>query len=207
MGSSGTVEVHNAFGSQVTSSTAYEIHRFDRDQKKVAINQALNDSYPWFYKRVDDETTLDGKGSSDNEYEVPADFTEFPDQIFEKATSGTKITYTEIVNYTATEVSGTRYFYADITDGNDILLIGKTHLSQFTNDASTTELTDGQASVVALLAASIFYRMLSGVVDASNSERFDSLSNRYDNLYEEKKVRASMPFIMPRKINNEWVDE
>ena len=40
--SSGTVEVYSAFGSQVASSTTYSIHRFDRDKKVIAINQALD---------------------------------------------------------------------------------------------------------------------------------------------------------------------
>lgn len=204
-GSSGTIEVHKAFTALIATSKAYSLHRFDRDKKKVAINQSLNAAYPWFYKRVEDETTLDGLGSSNNKYTVPATFTEFPDQIFKKHTADTVITYTPITNYVATEISGSRYFYADITLDDDILLVGKTYLSQFTTDTSTTELSDGQADVVALLSAATFYRNLAALVNAADSGRFDSVANRYEVMYEQKKVGASMPLLIPGKLDFGWL--
>lgn len=203
----GTILVHKAFTAQIASAKAYAIHRFDRDKKIAAINQALNDAYPWFYARVEDETTLDGLGGSNNKYTVPATFTEFPDQIWKKNTSGTVITYTPITDFVATEVSGSRYFYADITIDDDILLVGKTYLSPFTNDASTTELSSGQADVVALLAAAILYRNLSGLVNASDSGRFDSLASRYGGMYEARKIGASMPILTSGKLNWGWLGE
>jgi len=202
----GTISVHKAFAALIATSKAYSIHRFDRDKKKVAINQALNDAYPYFYLRVDDETALDGTGAGDNEYEVPATFTEFPDQIWKKHTSGTAITYTPITDFVAKRLDDTWYFYADITTGDDILLIGKTYLTQFTDDASTTELTTGQADVVALLAASILYRNLSGLVNATDSERFDSLANRYLEMYERLKVNKIMPRILPENLDWSWTE-
>ena len=203
--SSGTITVHRAFDAQVATATAYSLHRFDRDKKIVAINQALIDCYPYFYKRVEDATTLDGKGSSDNEYEVPAAFIDFPDQIWEKETDGTDITYTEIVDYEAKELGGKYYFYADITEDDDIVLIGRTYLSQFTTDASTTELTASQSEFVMLLAASIFYRTLSGIVNATDAERYDALANRYQWMWDEKKQRNAMPITLPRKVNYGWL--
>ena len=97
--SSGTVEVHKAFTAQVGTATTYQIHRYDRDKKILACNQALNEAYPYFYKRVEDSTTLDGKGSSDNKYTVPVAFTYFPDQIWQKHTATLVYTLTPITNY------------------------------------------------------------------------------------------------------------
>lgn len=203
----GLFKVHLAFTSQVMSGTAYQIHKFDRNKKIIACNEALTYCYPWFYKRVTDETTLDGKGSSDNEYTVPATFIEFPDEIYKKYTSGTTITYTLVTDYTVKDVGGAMKFYANISTGYDILLVGKKPLTQFTNDASTTELTDAQADVVALLAASIFYRNVSGVVNAEDSGRFDSLTERYENMYEEKKPQHAMPLLLRREIDWSWLNE
>jgi hypothetical protein len=70
----GTIVVHKAFGSQVATSTAYSLHRFDRANKIIACNQALFEAYPYFYKIVTDFTTLDGKGASDNKYTIPNTF-------------------------------------------------------------------------------------------------------------------------------------
>ena len=203
--SSGTIEVYTAFGSQVGASTAYELHRFDRDKKIIACNQALDAAYPYFYARVEDATTLDGKGASDNEYEVPSTFAEFPDQIWEKATNSSVITYTPVTNYTVIEIGGTMKFYANITKDDDIVLIGKKYLTQFTNDASTTELTSAQAAVVAMLAVSIFYRTMAGVVNAADSGRFDALANRFEQMYEQKKWRHMMPLVAPRTLDYTWL--
>ena len=209
VGASGTVVVHNAFGSQVASSTAYELHKFDRDKKILACNQALYECYPDFYLRVDDETTLDGLGSSDIDYEVPSAFVEFPDQIWKKHTSGDRIVYTQITDYEAKLVDGTWKFYAQITLDDDILLIGKKPLSQFTvtTDSSTTELTDIQANTVSFLAASIFYRTMSSVVNAQNSERFDALAYRFREMYEENAKKNRMPITLSPVSGFDWLDE
>ena len=205
--SGGVITVHKAFAAQVASATAYELHRFDRDNKIIACNQALDDAYPLYYNRHEDATTLDGKGGSDNEYEVPNTFTEFPSQIWQKHTSTSLITYTEITNYKAVEIGGTMKFYATIVENDDVVLVGKKYLTQFTNDASTTELTNAQAAVVALLATSIFYRTLSGIVNAADSSRFDSLAIRFEEMYEQKKYLHAMPFILSQEINHGWLDE
>lgn len=205
--SSGTVTVHKAFSAQIATSTAYEIHRFDRDKKIVAINEALNQCYPYFYKRVEDLTTLNGKGSSDNQYTVPATFTEFPAQIWQRDISTLDYTFYPVTDYTVQEAAGVFYFYANITLDDDILLIGKTPLTAFTTDASTTELTARQADIIAPLAVSIFYRNLSGVVNATQSERFDSLANRYEMMWDSKKEANAMPVLYSPHINYAWINE
>lgn len=205
-GATGTIQVHNAFSSQVSSSTSYELHRYDRDKKILACNQALYECYPDFYLRVDDETTLDGLGSSDIDYEVPSAFVDFPDQIWKKHTSNDKITYTQITDYKAKLVDDTWKFYANITKDDDILLIGRKPLTQFTvgTDSSTTELTDIQANTVAYLAASIFCRNMSNVVSADNSGRFDSLANRFRVLYEENANKTRMARLDAPKPGFDW---
>ena len=103
----GTVDWVTATTAQVGASTAYELHRFDRDKKIVAANQALSMSFPWFYSQVEDETTLTGTGSGATEYEVPAAFTEFPEKIFYKIiTNTTDIEYVEVLNFKTRKAAG-----------------------------------------------------------------------------------------------------
>lgn len=203
---SGTILVNGAFSAKIVSSTAYELHKFNRDLKIIACNRALYDCYPHFHLVVSDLTTLDGKGPSDNQYEVPSTFEHFPEQIFSEYESGSVIKYIPVSSRPQT-IGGKMYFYANIPTGRDIHLIGKKHLSQFSNDASTTELSDGQANTVVILAAAIFYRTLSGLVNAADSERFDSLANRYEAQWEERKLRDAMPFQDPRTLDFGWLGE
>lgn len=205
--SSGTISVHKAFSSPIGANTTYQIHKFDRNKKILACNQALNQAYPVYYNRLEDSSSLDGKGPGDNEYSVPATFTYFPAQIWEKRVSGTQITYIPIIEYTARGSSGAFKFYANITTGNDIVLIGKKELTAFTNDASTTELLDAQADIVVLLAGTILYRNISADVNATSSERFDSLANRYEIMWNERKYRCAMPLLAIPDINYGWLNE
>jgi len=209
VGSTGTIIVHHAYSSQVASSTAYSLHKFDRDKKILACNQALIECYPDFYKRAEDATTLDGTGSSANKYEVPSTFMEFPDQIWKHHTGDTTtfLTHTPITDFMYENIGGKWYFYANITTGDDIYLVGKTLLTQFTNDASTTELTTGEANTVAYLAASIFCRTQSGIVSAADSGRFDSMANRFRGLYEQNAMRNRMPLVTSREVDFNWLDE
>ena len=202
----GTFEVYAAFTAQVAASTTYDLYRFNRDDYKIAINQALYACYPSFYLRVDDETSLDGLGSSDIDYTVPTAFTEFPDLIFKKHTSNNVITYTQVTNYYKKLVDGTWKFYANITKDDDILLIGKTNLSQFTTDTSTTELSDIQAETVSLLAASNLCQMLSTRINTEDSGRFDALASRFRERYEDAKRRTAMPMILPENIDFSFVN-
>ena len=196
--SDGVLEVHTAFSGQVVTSTAYTLHRFDRVKKTTAINQALYDCYPWFYKELEDDSTLTGTGSSDNEYEVPSAFTDFPTRIIIQELDGSEYELGELRDY---YVKGTN-FYADIDVGDTIVLIGQTYLSQFTNDASTTELSLAQLRVVSLLAASNLYKMLANVVNASDAGRYDALSARLLAEYDKRKLAMGMPFHLPRNVQN-----
>lgn len=205
VGSTGTVIVHNAFSAQVAISTAYSLHRFDRDKKIEAWNQALQDAYPWFYKRVEDATTLDGTGASANKYTIPVTFTEFPDQIWKIHTSGTKYTRTEITDYKIEEIGGARYFYADITEDDDIELIGKTYLTQFTTDVSTTELTAGEANVVALKAAANLYFRMANIVNATDAGRYEALATRFEAKWDKDKNIYRMESIAPEKLDWSWL--
>lgn len=208
-GHTGTVVVHNAFSSQVSSTASYSLHKFDRDKKVLACNLSLYECFPDFYKRAEDSTTLDGKGSDNNQYEVPSTFTEFPDQIWKQHT-GTTTTHfarTLITDFTFEDIGGKWYFYANITKDDDIYLVGKTYLSQFTNDASTTELSDGQANTIAYLAASIFCRIKAGTVNAQDSGRFDAEAQRFRDLYEENASRNRMPRTISPITGFDWLDE
>jgi hypothetical protein len=205
--STGTVEWVTAVTAQVGSSVAYELHGLDRNKKAVAANQALTLAYPWFYNRVEDETTLKGTGSGDTEYQVPATFTEFPEQIFYKViTNTTDIEYREVLDFKTRKAAGVMYFYADITIDEEILLVGKTYLTQFTSsDTSATELDDSQANVVAMLAAAIFSRMMSSTVNTKDAGRYDSLAQRYEKMYEEQRNKLAEPRLVQPELDYSWL--
>ena len=206
-GGTGTGTLHNAFGSQIASSTAYSLHKYNRDKKILACNQALIECYPDFYKRVEDATTLDGKGSSDNKYTVPATFTEFPDQIWKHHTGDTTTLFgrTQITDFIYENIGGVWYFYANITEGDDIYLLGKTYLSQFTNDASTTELSTGQANTVAYLAAAIFYEDFLDIIGSEDSGRFEALARKRRDKYQELANKNRMPITLSPKLGFDWM--
>ena len=169
----------------------------------------MYECYPDFYKEITDATSLDGTGKGTNKYTVPNTFTEFPDQIWELDDATTRVLRRQITDYQMEKISGSWYIYADITTGDDILLVGKTYLSQFTvaTDTSTTELSDGQANTVAYLAASIFYRNLSNTVRSDNAGRFDALAERFKYLYEENANRNRMPRVFSLKQDFAWTGE
>ena len=202
----GIVKVRNAFTDRVLASVPYEIHKNHPDQKKIAINQALLAAYPYFYKRVED-VTLIGKGSSDTEYTVPAGFTDgFPYQLWLKKTDVSDITFEEFFDVGFKEVAGVKKFYADIDTDYTILLIGKTWLTQFTTDASLTELTDEQADIVCLRAAVNMYRMKTAIVDSEDAVRLDTLANQKD-LEFEKLIRARrMPALARFNMDWSWLE-
>ena len=207
--SAGTIELYSAYGAptQIASSTAYSLHKYDRDKKILACNQALYECYPDFHLEITDATSLDGTGPSDNKYTVPNTFIEFPAQIWAIDDATDNIKRTQITNYEMEKISGTWYFYADITTGEDILLIGKTYLSQFTNDASTTELSAGQAHIVSYLAAAIFYEDFLDTVSAENTRRFEALARKRRDKYNELANRNRMPRILPVRQNFAWTGE
>jgi len=206
---SGTVEWITAVTAQVGSGVAYELHRYDRDKKVAAANQALSMAFPWFYSQVEDEATLTGTGSGATEYQVPATFTEFPEQIFYKViTNTTDIEYVEVLDFKTRKAAGTMYFYADIPLGEPILLVGKTYLTQFgALDTTTTELDDSQANVVAMLAASIFCRMMSSTVSTNDAGRYDSLAQRYEAMYEEQRDKLAEPRLTEGKLDYSWLTD
>ena len=196
----GVVMVHSAFTAKVLATVAYELHKHHPDKKKIAINQALLAAYPYLYKRLED-VSLTGTGSGVTEYDVPAAFTDgFPLQIWLKSTSGTKISFEEFLDADYKEVAGAKKFYADIATTYTILLLGRTWLTPFTNDASTTELTDEQAHIVCLKAAANLYRMGSAVVNAEDSSRFDSLASIYDSEFDKLLSLKRMPSLYQMRI-------
>ena len=206
----GTIVLYSAFGSQVASSTAYSIHRYDRDKKKAAINSALYDAYPYFYKRVEDNTTLDGKGASDNQYTISSTmgFTDFPDQIWKQHTGDTTTLFTRtlITDYTYEYIGGAWNFYANISTSDDIYLVGKTYLSQLSTDAGTTELDTQQARCVALKAAEILYSRMANTVNATDAGRYEALASRFRSLWDRDKEIYRMP-VLATKLDFGWMDE
>jgi len=202
----GTVEWLTATTAQIGASAAYELHRHNRDKKLISANQALVLAYPWYYSQVEDESTLTGTGSTDTEYQVPATFTEFPEQIAYKVEETNDIEYFDITNFKTRKAAGTMYFYADITLGEPILLVGKTYLTQFTSSASsTTELDNSQADVVAMLAASLFCRELSATANTRDAGRYHDLEKEYKDMFDEHVEKLAEPRLTRDELDYSWL--
>lgn len=278
----GTVRVYSPYTAQVNTNIAYELHRFGTGEKKNALNQALYDVYPTFYKRLFD-TTLWGQndyGVDPDEfnkflYTVPTTFVEFPDEIWllegyigthtgsdnastltdsaadftineligltvynkTDGSSGT-VTANTATTITATLTGGTgsdwdeddeyiiqkpniipeRFFdftvmdranlaslqfYADIDEKYLIRLAGKGQLTQFTTEATTTELTVDQARIVCFKAAGILYRMYSSRANSQDAARFEALATRFEAEYERMADRKQMP-ISAARLGLDW---
>lgn len=136
---SGTVVVWAAFSAQVLASKAYKLRLFSIADEKIALNNALNDVFPYFYNPNYD-TTLYGQnayGEDPNEfnkylYAVPTAFIEFPDQmwLFEA--------------YTGTHTGGTADALTDsgaswtVNELKDLTIYNKTDGSSGTVTANTS---------------------------------------------------------------------
>lgn len=201
---SGTLYPFRSFSSQVTSGKDYEIHQFPIDEKKRAINQALRDVYPYFYKPLKD-TSLTGSGRA--KYTVPAEFEEFPRQIWYKAAVDSlppeRLYDVVVLDRTA---AGAFEFWSYVPSGRTIILLGRAQLSQFTDDDSTTELTEEQAEVVALKAASRLYQSYVTRVDSQDASRFDKLTARLEARYMELVRTKRMPLLLGARMDFSWLD-
>ena len=278
----GVIRVYSAYTTQVNTNTNYELQRFSPDEKKLALNQALYDVYPTFYKRIFD-TSLYGQNSygvSPNEYDkyiytMPSTFVEFPAQIWKiegyygdhtgddnasaltdedaaftvneligltvynktdgssgtvTANTATTITATlsggtdndwdkgdeyliqkpnampeRVLDYTVIDRAnlGSLQFYADINEKYIIRLVGMGQLTQFTTEASTTELTTDQARIVCFKAAGILYRMYSSRANSQDATRFEALAARFEAEYERLAQRKQMPILYDR-LGLDW---
>lgn len=84
---SGTLTVYEGFTARVATSTTYRLSRFSIIEKLSAINEALDDSYSYFYNRI--TGVLIGQhtdDSNDQEYLLTSiigdTFTEIPQQLY-----------------------------------------------------------------------------------------------------------------------------
>ena len=84
---SGTLTVYEGFTARVATSTTYRLSRFSIIEKLSAINEALDDSYSYFYDRI--TGVLIGQhtdDSNDQEYLLTSiigdTFTEIPQQLY-----------------------------------------------------------------------------------------------------------------------------
>ena len=98
--------------------------------------------------------------------------------------------------------AGVFTFYAYIPEDYIIALEGKQPLTQFTTEASTTELTEEQAHVVARKAIANFYRMYTININSQDYERFDAISNRFELEYIREATVNRMPSLWKPKV--EW---
>jgi len=192
VGSSGTITVSAAFSAQIVSGVTYEIHSYSVGDKKRAINLALWDAYPYYYKLIED-STLKPQGSDDNEYDIPAAFDiEFPIQVWLVKTdvSTSNVTHTRVDprGIEFKKISGNRKFYADLAlDAEDetvIWLRGKTHLTQFTTDTSETDLdTNDQVRIVCYKAISNLYKFETVKINGQDYQRIQDLANEFEGRF------------------------
>ena len=98
----------------------------------------------------------------------------------------------------------TKRFRADIAEDKLITLIGKGRLSEFTTEASTTELSDAQAEVVCQKAAGNIYHIMASKLDGKNREGFTELFLQCEAMYEGKSRQDSMPDRGAPVIDRRW---
>ncbi len=197
----GIVQVGAPFASQVALGTEYEIHSIPVALKNDALNDSLNEAFPRFYKRVVD-TSLTGKGSSDNLYEVPTGFEEPPGQIWLRRISGNQHYETLADADFFRDSDGKLKFIASIATTYSIRLVGRAHLTPFTNDASTTELTHPQALVVCYKAAALLYgRLVDQHGGAEDAKRYKMLQQEKEVYYELHSRREGMPNLRRRSLS------
>ena len=203
----GVIQVSAPFASVVAITTAYEIHSIPGmvALKNDALNKALRECFPRYYKYLVDETLV-GKGSGDNTYSIPVAFArEFPSQLWLKRVNGTKTELTlGDVDYFL-ESDGVRKFVADISPDYTIRLVGRATLTQFTTDVSTTELSETQADVVCYKAAALLYMALRGERNsAEDVSRYEGLQQEKEMYYEVHSRREGMPAIRRRPMRITW---
>ena len=92
-------------------------------------------------------------------------------------------------------------FHAYVPENYIIALEGKQPLTQFTTDATTTELTDEQAHTVARKAIANLYRMKAVHVDAQDHERLDGLADRFEMEYARAAETTKMPALWKPRID------
>ena len=188
--SSGTITVSAAFSAQIVSDVTYEIHSYSIGDKKRAINLALWDAFPYYYKLVED-TSLEPQGADDNEYDIPATFDiEFPSQIWlvKTDTDTGKVTHTRVDprEIRFRKISGNRKFYASLSEDDEtvIWLIGKTHLTQFTTDTSETDLdTNDQMRIICYKAISNLYKFETVKINGQDYQRLQDLANEFEGRF------------------------
>lgn len=96
-------------------------------------------------------------------------------------------------------------FYANIPERYTIILLGAIQLSQFGNEASTTELTTEQARVVAHKAAANMYGMLASRVTGQNTDEYRKAEAYFEQKYRELARVNRMPVLGQRKqIDWSW---
>lgn len=112
---------------------------------------------------------------------------------------------TRLTAYTILDPAGsTKQFYADIAEDNLITLIGKGRLTEFTNEASTTELTDAQAEVVCQKAAANIYMMLANKVDTKYRDKFLDMALTAEALYDGKSRKDAMASLGHPVLDWSW---
>lgn len=200
----GLLKVYKPFTAQVAATIAYELSRYSASDKLIVLNQALLAAYPYFYKRLED-VSLTSLGGSDTEYAVPAAFADnFPLQVWLKIVTDSVINYERVYHFQCVEIAGAKKIYASLVSGHTILLVGETWLTQFSNEASTTELSDEEAEIVCLKAASNLYRRLAATVNSEESGRFEALviacEADFDRLIKAKR----MPILNKMSVDFRW---
>lgn len=202
--SGGVIVPYAVFTATIVSGVTYEIHTFSPADKKTHINQALKDAYPYFYKRIED-ATLTPQGSDDTEYDIPAAFTDdFPEQVWLRKTTDEKISLTKL-NVDFKEVNGAKKFYADIDEDTEavIWLVGKTFLTPFTTDTSSTELTIKEMVPICYKAIANLYYAQSVKVDRQDRDDFEKLAQQYDSKFMYEVSQHPMP-VLKNTINMDW---
>ena len=108
-------------------------------------------------------------------------------------------------HYTILDPAGsTKRFRADINEDNLIVLIGKGRLTEFTTEASTTELTTPQAEVLMQKAAANIFQLMADRVDSKDRSKFTEMHIIAEGRYEGKSKQDAMPSRAAPVVDYRW---
>jgi hypothetical protein len=103
------------------------------------------------------------------------------------------------------KTGGAFVFYARIPENYLIKLVGKGTLTNFSTEASTTELYDHDARILAEKAAHLWYEYLADSSFGQDVEGAREKAMRHLALYEQAKRGRAMPEIQKLKMDRRWL--
>ena len=205
--SSGTFTLAPALSAQVGSGVNFEVMaRWTPDEYRTAINWAITYAYPYLSKTVIDISTRTEEDIF--EYTIPYNIrilnkVEIEDTTFSSSTDSRtrshpwrQISFSPLEDGTDRKIE----FKVELASDRRLRFTGTTLLSLLYNDSDYVELFDPQIDLLVYLTAYRLYSSLENTDPSSDINRFDSLAQKYLQMWEVNKTKKSVR----RKAKKIW---